>query len=425
MDRLGLYANRNEQHDFVVNAFETLTAQPCNVYIAVAFFTETEVVERLLEKGCRIRLVVRLGFPTSPSALDRIIKTPGIEVRYFTDTSFHPKIYLFGNHTALVGSANLTKKAITVNQEVVVSLGSDDPRMNELAVLFLDYWSQAKVLTEEAIKDYRVILAKYDHLRAEEDRLENEVLNKLGRVVAGNITRDKVKVSKENIFLEEFRKTYQECVSAFNLIRSIYERYGKRKVPPESIPLRLEIDSFISFVRETHATVDAWMSTPMLTGSEQEKVIEKLVAEWHETPWPYFETTIVREKYPRLLNVFGSAAQIEAANDDDLFEALTVVHSFGDRFRFFLGGLPTWKKVFLKANEPKRTRASLSYLLYGPGKVEERMANVIYSPDYKLNEFGQANVQEIVGWCNNEDLPVVNSRTTKVLRYLGFNVVQL
>ncbi len=80
---------------------------------------------------------------------------------------------------------------------------------------------------------------------------------------------------------------------------------------------------------------------------------------------------------------------------------------------------------FLGANDPKHTRESLSYLLYGAGKIEERIANLIYSPAYKLNEFGQSSVQELVGWSNNQDLPVINARTTKVLRYLGFDVRQL
>jgi hypothetical protein len=66
--------------------------------------------------------------------------------------------------------------------------------------------------------------------------------------------------------------------------------------------------------------------------------------------------------------------------------------------------------------------SSLGYLLYGPARSEERIANLIYSPAYKLNEFGTANVQELVGWWNREELPVINGRITKVLRWLGFDI---
>jgi hypothetical protein len=63
--------------------------------------------------------------------------------------------------------------------------------------------------------------------------------------------------------------------------------------------------------------------------------------------------------------------------------------------------------------------------LYGKGDIVKRMADLIYDSSYKLNEFGQSNVQELVGWINKEELPVINGRTTKVLRYYGFDVRQL
>lgn len=53
------------------------------------------------------------------------------------------------------------------------------------------------------------------------------------------------------------------------------------------------------------------------------------------------------------------------------------------------------------------------------------MANMIYNEDYKLAEFGQSNVQELVGWRNKEELPVINGRTTKILRFLGSKVRQI
>jgi len=424
MSGFGLYTNRNSRGDFVRNAFNANGDPACNVYIAVAFFTDSGAIETLVAQGCTIRLVVRLGFPTSADALSRVLKLPGVEIRYFTDRSFHPKLYVFGTKVALVGSANLTNAATISNQEVVVEIGSTDLRLPELASLFNEYWGDAKVLTTEVLDNYRKICDKYAGLWSEENKQEKEIREKLGHVIAGNITRDKNKDAQENVFLEDFRKAYQECVSAFNAIRRVYEHFGKRKANA-AFPLRLEIDSFISFIRETHAEGDVWMETPLISGIDREKRITELVAEWHETPWSYFEKTIVHENYPRLVNIFESSDSIKQANDDELFDALNVVHSFHERLRFFDGGQATWKKVFLGANDPTRTRENLSYLLYGPGKIEERIANLIYSPNYKLNELGQSSVQELVGWMNHEELPVINARTTKVLRYLGFDIRQL
>lgn len=425
MEILGLYANRNSNGDFVENAIQKLTDTPSNVYVAVAFFSEADVIESMIAKGNRVRLIVRLGFPTSPNALQRLLNNEKVEIRYFTSHSFHPKVYLFGDRTALVGSANLTRAAILTNQEVVVSIDAVDPRFNELALLFADYWSQAKVLTEQALKDYAEIYAKFEKLQNEMGKLETTVIDKLGVVVAGNINRGKIKASKESIFLEDFRKTYQEGVSAFNVIRGVYEKTGYRKADAVVVPLRIEIDSFISFVRDKLVIGEAWQVTPVLTGVLQEPLILEHIEAWRKTEWPHFEIRIVGENYPLLLKTLGSIDAINSASDDQIFEALTVLHSFYDRLRFYANGLPTWKRVFMKSNESSKLREVLAYLIHGSGDIEVRMANVIFNPDYKLNQFGQSNVQELVGWLNKEELPVINGRTTKILRYFGSDVRQL
>lgn len=425
MKDLGLYANRNKYRDFVQNAIYDLTTEPTNVYIAVAFFTEADVIESLIAKGCCVRLIVRLGFPTNPSALQRLLDNEKVEIRFFTSHSFHPKVYIFGDRVALVGSANLTRAAIVTNQEVVVSIASEDARFNELAVLFSDYWSQAKVLTEVALKEYAGIYAKFQGLQNEVSKLEAAVIDKLGEVVPDNINRGRVKVSKEVLFLEDFRKTYQEGVRAFNVVRGVYEKSGYRKAGAGSVPLRVEIDSFISFVRDRRAVGESWMNSPLRTGGDQERFILEHIDAWRATPWPHYENDIVGKNYPLLVRTLGSPAAINASDDDRLFDALAVLHSFYDRLRFFPGGLPTWKKEFLSANDPKRLRNVLTYLLHGPGNIEERMANVIFNPEYKLNQFGQSNVQELIGWLSKEDLPIINGRTTKILRYFGSDVRQL
>lgn len=425
MDEQGLYANRNVRRDFVQNAIDRLSSDGCNAYIAVAFFTESDVVERLLAKGCRVRLVVRLGFPTSPFALRKLLAMEGVEVRYFTGHGFHPKLYVFGDKVALVGSANLTRAAILTNQEVVVSVGAVDSRFVELASLFGDYWGEAKVLDAKALDQYAEFYKRFEKLQDASDKLGREALEKLGASEPSNITRDKPPATKESLFLEGFRRTYQECVSAFNIVRDAYVSTGYRKADPALIPLRLEIDSFVSFVRERRAEGEAWMRTPLRSSAEQRAVIVELVQEWRDTKWPYFEDRIVNENYPRLLRTFKSEQALKASTDDELFDALTTLHSFGDRFRFFLGGIPGWKKAFIAANDGKRTRETLAYLVFGKDDIENRMANAIYDSRYKLNEFGQANVQELIGWCNREELPIINSRTTKVLRFFGSDVRQL
>ncbi len=418
----GLYTNRNTHGDFIEDALYRLADHGRNVFIAVAFFTGSSVVEKLLEKGCLVRLIVRLGYPTNPDALLRILEK--VEIRFFTHHSFHPKLYIFDDQEALIGSANLTKPAVRTNQEVMVSIVGRDKRFDELATLFAEYWEEAAVLTEEKLKKYKKIYRSHSQIDQGITALTNTVNQDIGNVAFHNIGRERRESSKRDVSLEDYRKTYQESVTAFNKIRVLYESLQKRKVDERLIPLRLEIDSFLSFVRDEHATGDSWSQTPIGWKDQQKSLVRKYLDEWFAGRRPYFEDTIVNVNYPKLIRLFTSHETIINSSDDELFDALTTLHSLRERLRFFPGGLSKLKATFFETNDGKKIRESLSYLIFGDGDVIERMANLISHHDYKLNQFGQANVQELVGWCS-EEYPVINGRTTKILRFFGFPVRQL
>lgn len=420
-----IYANRNSRRDFVLNEIEHWGDRGLDICIASAFFTDAEVVERLLLKGCKVYMVVRLGFPTCPDAIERVTKYPNMHLRSYTSRTFHPKLYILGDEEALVGSANLTRSALVTNQEVVVRIDQQDDCLSELLSIFDDYWSGATVLTDIQLAAYRLLHQRFLKLDRDVGILEEQTLKELGETSPANIDRSEPKTDKRSIFVDGFRRNYQEANSAFNIVRRAYEKSGYRKVQEECIPLRIEIDSFLSYVRETTATGDSWTNAPFLSESAQAALLRPLIDAWSNTAWPHFEQRVVGENFPRLMKVFASQKSIFDANDSDLFDALATLHSFHDRFRFFEGGLPTWKREFPKFNDPIKTRNTLSYIIHGNGDIVERMANAIYSPDYKLNEFGKANVQELVGWLNREELPIINGRTTKVLRFFGSRVTQL
>lgn len=420
-----VFANRTEKKDFVANEIERLGIPDRDLHFAVAFFTESGVVKRLVEKGCRVQMVVRLGFPTSPRAIDEVMALPNVQLRVYTARSFHPKLYIFGDEVALVGSANLTHTAIHSNQEIVVRVDGEDDRFAELAAVFDEYWDGAEVPTQAQLKLYKELYLKFEKHEDAADVLASDAAVKLGNTAPANINRGEKKRGKQSLFLSHFRKAYQEGVAAFDVVRKVYQASGYRKKSEVDIPLRIEIDSFISFVRETVATGESWESAPLRTPAEQEPLIRDLIERWKTISWPHFEDRIVGENYPRIKRVFASRESIMVADDGELFDGLATLHSFHDRFRFVDGGLVSWRKVFPTYNDPKRTRETLAYLVFGDGDVVERMANAIFDPRYKLEEFGKANVQELIGWCNREELPIINGRTTKVLRSFGSKVVQV
>jgi hypothetical protein len=154
--------------------------------------------------------------------------------------------------------------------------------------------------------------------------------------------------------------------------------------------------------------------------------LNTLIDEWMDTDWIHFEQRIVKQNYPLINKVLGSVESINEAKADEIIDALCVAHSFHDRLRFFKGGLSTLKEVFINENELSKVKKTLIYLLHDQkSSISKRIADCIYNPNYKLNEFGQSNVQELIGWVNNENMPVINGRTTKVLRYFGFDVRQI
>lgn len=421
---MDLYTNRTSKNDFIKHGIIEHLEDGMDLFIASAFFTESDVIEELLARGCHLRIVVRLGFPTSPAALEKLLNHKNVEARFFTSNSFHPKLYIFGDKSILLGSANLTRSAILSNQEVMIGIDSEDHRFIELQELFGDYWGEAKVLNKEAIKSYRSIYNKFSQANKLLSDMEGAVTDTMGDVNFSNINRGKKKASQKSIFLDTYQRSYQEAVNAFHRIEDVYKAFD-RKVDGELIPLRLEIDSFFSFVRDFYATQDTWKHQPLGWDDQQKTRTKHLIDEWLTTKWEHFEDRIVPLNYPLIKRVLGSKESIKSASMDEIVDALCVLHSFHDRFRFYKGGLNTLKASFIEHNEEKRVKNTLIYLLYGTGDAVSRMADCIYDSEYKLNQFGKSNVQELIGWINKEELPVINGRTTKVLRYFGNKVQQV
>ncbi|MBJ8496017.1 phospholipase D family protein [Acinetobacter oleivorans] len=422
---LDLFTNTYSKKDFFSDGLTREIQNDMDIYIASAFFTEVDVINDFIKSNCRIRIIVRLGFPTSPLALKHLLKQKNVEARFYTSHEFHPKLYILGNKKIFIGSANLTKAALITNQEIMIGILPEDARFEELTYLFLEYWREAKVLTNEDIVKYENIYRKYkDNLDSVND-FDDDVKKTFGNWNFPNIERYEAKQTNSDLFFDNFLKTYQESVYAYKFIEEEYSKKS-RKVNNELIPLRLEIDSFFSFIRDRHAVHETWKDQELGWNDNKRRMLNTLIDEWMSIEWTHFEKRIVNENYPFINKILGSIESINNSTADEIVDALCVAHSFHDRLRFFKGGLTTLKKEFLERNELKKVKNTLIYLLHNnKNSIGKRIADCIYNSDYKLNEFGQSNVQELIGWINNEEMPVINGRTTKVLRYFGFDVRQI
>ncbi|MDZ4724433.1 MAG: phospholipase D-like domain-containing protein [candidate division Zixibacteria bacterium] len=420
-----LFTNTNSRSDFVENGLKKYGREPRDVFIAVAFFTDVSFIQYLVDQGCKVRLIIRLGFPTSPKALGELMKIEGVEARYFSHHSFHPKLYIFGSDVALVGSANLTSSALNTNQEILITVDSSDSRFDDLASLFNDFWTQAAVLDLQSMQQYRQLYESYRKAVEEVGDFDASVIAKFKSVAPGNITRERKKIDEASAFQESYRKSFQECVNAIFEIRDAYRSLDRRKVDEKALPERLEIDGFISWIREARAGGDKWRDPIANSKSERTNQITALAKEWLDKGWKYFDDVLIPISYPQILKVMETKDNILKSTDSELFSALRSVHAFLETRRYHKGGEPTLQKVFFEDNEAKRLRHNLAYLVHGKDAAHVRMGNLIYNSDWKLAHFGRSCVQELVGWINGQDIPVVNGRTTKVLHYFGFKVSQL
>lgn len=120
----------------------------------------THIVEELsgFKKGDKIniKIITRLikeDIDKGITDLDklRVLKDKfGAEIRY--NNGLHAKIVVIDNSIAIISSANLTKKGLSVNYEAGICL-RDKNKVNEVTQFFNDVWGESTPLTQESIKD--------------------------------------------------------------------------------------------------------------------------------------------------------------------------------------------------------------------------------------------------------------------------------
>lgn len=137
-------------------------------YIAVAFITESGItpllqnLKELEQKNVKGKILTTdyLAF-SQPKALKRLNNLSNIEVRLYQVTDsygFHPKGYIFKNtnyYNILIGSSNLTQKALTVNMEwnILTEYRENNEIVSDLSNSFIKYWNKSRNI-DECIDEY-------------------------------------------------------------------------------------------------------------------------------------------------------------------------------------------------------------------------------------------------------------------------------
>jgi len=413
-----IYTNSNEppKNSFYF-VFKELAINN-DLFFAIPFFTKADVLEEALAKGCEIHLIVKLGDRgTNPDALKKLINSPNIHIRFFTKR-FHSKLYIFGQECAFVGSSNLTNNGLLLNSEINVKIPFDDSRFESLKDTFDGYWKSAKPLTKDVLNEY---ISLYDKLslRVEKDSLNAESLKLLGVIQAESRIKDLNKKDKKEEFIKKYMQEYQVFLKKFAELKNIYERLGFRKVSEAELPLRLEIDQFLSWIRENKAEGTSYLMAPLREGTNLNQFLKINVKEFIEdTNFTYIDK-ITSEIYPLIQDYLSSKKRIDLLNDNEIFELFYSINAFRASSRYH-GTKEIVRTDFFKVNNIEKIKNMLKYLFFGTDSYEKRIVNCKHNHQYSLERFGESGIKELFGWANKNNIPIYNERTAKSMQWLGF-----
>ena len=398
--------------------FEVILRKDCmgrNLYFAVAFFHNYKFIQELLDKGSTINLIVRLNNGTSPFALRQVLGLDNLNIRYFTSTAFHPKLYISKNNCAYVGSSNLSQAAMNTNNEINVRFDAETEEeiYEELIQLFEEYWEQAVPLNKSTLDEFEKLCSKFPPSKEDIPGLNKSIIES-----KFENTTTYGKKNHRNDFLKNFTRSYNDYLVQFARLKRLYSSLPGRKW--EDIPLRIEIDRFLWWIREVKCPgPDAWCNDTVYTKDEQFlDELTTLKAEFIDVDNDYLES--IAKNYQVVERNFSTRESILNMTEDELFDTLCNVHSFHDLLRFHNGGLPGLKRDFFANNTLEKIKLNLIHLIFDKGNYEERIYDCIYNRKYKLSAFGSSCVKELYGYMNNNDIPICNGRTIKSMEWLGF-----
>lgn len=408
--------------DYVINPFNRLVGKSSNLHLAAPYFTMAGPVVDAAKAGKTVQLLIGLNAATHPTALAATMGLPGLAVRYLTHR-FHAKIYIFDD-AALVGSANLTDAGLMANREAVICLDQpgDLDTIEEVRSLFLELWESAPVLTPAKLTAFS---AAWHASRPRGPDPDAVIEAAVGRTEPPNIHVASRSKSRERVFLDDLqRQVYERYRPAFAEVSRLLEEHGFRRPELADVGLANETNRFLNWVRLTYVIGEgAWESAPIQAADVRRTEIMRLGAAWAKTtenrvPDDYIDWL---QTVQRLL---GSADAIAGASQDELVAGLMSLHAFAEQSRFVKGGARNLPTAFWVANsqDVEKVRRTLTYLVHGPGDFVPRLHDVLYDAQLKLGYFGRFCALELYGTIKPLEVPPMNGRMAKALRYLGFDV---
>ncbi|MFK3866296.1 phospholipase D family protein [Pseudoalteromonas rhizosphaerae] len=378
--------------------FNQLSKSADVIVITVAFFSDPAIVNKLIESGKSITLVVSLRPPTNYYSLKDILHNRNVDILFLGD-DFHSKIYGFYNSekvidSAILGSSNFTNGGLHNNFETnLITKDKDilkqiDSNINEIINL------SAK-LQPDILNQYK---KRYDQFKKAQAKDHNPIRT--------NNEHTGFKVSKNA----------SQYLKFWNVVDQVKGFVGD--ISAEEYPLTpkyLVIDHFWHWVVIIcdKKKLDKFSSKK----TNKKKLIRTLFSEYCK--WGKLEKTGYTERMgetsKEIIDILNPSniKKLNKRNALFVYRSLHASHMPSQRFGADLG--------FIQNNKMEQIRKSFIHLLDDTLPIDLRIHNLTHKKStYKLEQFGSSCIQELIGWANPEVMPIRNNKADKAVKLLGY-----
>ena len=393
------------QNKYTVQAeLSRLADKADTIYIAVAFFSESELIKKWSERSKKISLIISLRPPTSYYALKDIQTSLNTQI-YFLGAEFHSKFWIFYKgqkfFAAVLGSSNFTNGGLVKNTEANLLIEDKDILANLHTHFTEELLEGAANLEPEDLRKYKKTYDEYVKNRSVTEKRVKEFLKRLAK----RRRSKRIKPCKE-------ARRYFEFWRLVDNVREILKPYCDKYFPGK--PYYFVLDHFWHWVKAV------WYKETgrKLHPGERTRRIPQLFKQYYK--WQTSEEDDDNPEYmvnqsKRVFQRYLSLRNIDKLTMTQALEVYRGLHSSGMRIKRFDADT-----LFKKTNNVGRIRKSLKYLLYSGDDMDVRIHNLLNDYDYKINELGKSGVQEINGWMHPDKYPIRNAKADKALEIIGF-----
>lgn len=386
----------NEDHENLAGRIADLAKNSTTITVAVAYFSDKNMVFEWIKDGISVDLIVALTPPTNYYLLKKLMPKKNISIRYL-GKEFHSKIYSFmkqGRHlSGIVGSSNFTGGGLKSNIETNIEIVDRDT-LRHLRDHIMSIKQKSSILEPDILANYKEPYDNYIKSNPRPPKGKNPTtyrrLTRVGAQAKG--------------YLAFWKAADDVC----DLVKSI----SIAEYP--SIPIYITADHF------WHWVVKVWdrREEKRIQNSESYrlKTIPVLFQKYCKWDKGGSRHTVEMFRWSKRTSNLLSRKRIGKLSKDEALEIFSNLHSTGRPIQQFGAD-----ESFSRSNRITRIRKAFDYLLYSGDEVTVRIHRLLKrDSEYSLKFLGASGVQELLGLVNPARYPLRNQKANEAIELLGY-----